>query len=328
MTTVVVLGSNSFTGSHVVDQLLDDPRFQVVGISRSPEYDKVFLPYKSRSATRFRFHQLDFVRNFPGLVDLFEALRPGLVINVAALSEVALSYDRPDEYFETNTLAVARLVRYLERAPFKTRYVHVSSAEVFGATANPVAESHPLNPTTPYAASKAAADLLLQTMITHREFPALIVRSTNVFGRHQQLFKIIPRAVIYLKMGKPIELHGGGTAKKSFIHVRDVVRGMLMAVDANRRGFYHFSQSDDRTVRDVVHYICEAMGLDFHSSTREVGERLGQDARYWLDTTKARQDLGWNPKIGFEDGVQEVIDWIQGNWNEIRLAPLEYRHKP
>lgn len=327
MTTVVVLGSNSFTGSHIVDQLLDDPGFEVVGISRSPEYQKIFLPYKNRPHERFRFRQLDFVRNFPGLVDAFEELRPGLVINVAALSEVALSYERPDEYFETNSLAVARLVRYFERAAFKIRYVHVSSAEIFGPTALPVSETHSLNPSTPYAASKAAADLLLQTMITHRDFPGLIIRSTNVFGRYQQLHKIIPRAVIYLKLGKTIELHGGGAAKKSFVHVRDVVRGMMRAIATERRGVYHFSRSDDRTVGDVVRHVCEAMGLDFDSSTRVVGERPGQDARYWLDTTKAHSELGWNAEVDFEDGVRDVIEWIQENWDEIRRLPLEYRHK-
>lgn len=325
--TFVVIGSNCFTGSHIVDALLDAPGNRVIGVSRSPEYKDFFLPYKQRQTNNFRFHQIDLVRRFDELVKLLDEVKPQVVINVAALSEVALSNERPEEYFETNTLGVVKLCNYLRRCSYLERYVHISSAEIFGACEKPVPEEMLFNPSTPYAVSKAAADMYLNTLIKNYEFPATLIRSTNVYGKHQQLYKIIPRTVISLKLGKTIELHGGGKAVKSFIHIRDVVRGVMLALERGKPGSYHFTVASDQTVADIVRQICTWMGYDFEKATRIVGERLGQDARYWLDCSKARRELGWVPQVPFEQGVREVIEWIEGNWAAIQQEPLVYIHK-
>ncbi len=311
----------------MVDGLLEDPENRVIGISRSPEYKKLFLPYKKRPLADFAFRQIDLVKRFDDLVRLLEDVRPAIVINVAALSEVALSNEQPVQYFETNTVGVVKLCNYLRKASWLERYVHISSAEIFGSCATPVTEETLFNPSTPYAISKAAADLYVNALIRNFGFPATLVRSTNVYGAHQQLFKIIPRTVICLKQRRTIELHGDGKAIKSFIHVRDVVRGTLLAIAAGKTGTYHFTVASDRTVADVVRHVCERMGRDFESSTRAVGERLGQDARYWLDCTRAQRELGWRETIPFEDGVGEVIDWVEKNWSAIQTEPLTYIHK-
>ena len=107
MKTHLVLASNCFTGSHIVDRLLEDPQNRVVGVSRSPEYQDYYLPYKARNSSNFRFYQLDLVRQFGELVKLLEEVRPQTVINVAALSEVVLSNEQPVEYFQINTTLVA-----------------------------------------------------------------------------------------------------------------------------------------------------------------------------------------------------------------------------
>lgn len=326
--TFIVIGSNCFTGSHIVDALLDDPNNQVIGISRSPEYKAFFLPYKQRSTENFRFCQMDIVRCFDQMVRLLEEIRPQVVINVAALSEVALSNERPVEYFETNTVTVVKLANYLRTCSYLERYVHISSAEIFGSCNAPVTEEARFNPSTSYAVSKAAADMYLNTLRQNFGFPATLMRSTNVYGKHQQLFKIVPRTIIYLKLGKLIELHGGAKAIKSFVHVRDVVRGLILALETGKSGTYHFSVSDNQTVADVVQKICTWMGCDFHASTCIVDERLGQDARYWLDCSKANRELGWSPNVVFSDGVQETITWINKHWNEILIHPLEYQHRP
>jgi dTDP-glucose 4,6-dehydratase len=322
-----VIGSNCFTGSHIVDSLLEDPGNQVIGISRSPEYKDFFLPYKRWQKPPFSFYQMDLVSQFDEVVQLFEKAKPRVVINVAALSEVVLSIERPAEYFETNTLAVVKLGNYLRTCSYLERYVHISSAEIFGACDGPVDEEARFNPNTPYAVSKAAADMYLNTIIKNLDFPVTLIRSTNVYGKHQQLFKIIPRTVINLKLGKTIELHGGGKAIKSFIHIRDVVRGLMLAIERGKPGTYHFTVASDQTIADVVRQVCLWMGCDFESATRVIGERLGQDSRYWLDCSKAQRELGWAPRISFEQGVREVIEWIETNWDAIQQEPKVYIHK-
>lgn len=327
MKRFAVIGSNCFTGSHIVDALLEEAGSQVMGISRSPEYKDIFLPYKKRAQQNFHFQQIDLVREFDEFIKRLDEFRPQVVINVAALSEVALSNERPVEYFETNTLAVVKLCNYLRSCSYLEHYVHISSAEIFGSCKEPLTEASLFNPSTPYAVSKAAADMYLNTLMKNFEFPAILIRSTNVYGRHQQLFKIIPRTVIFLKQGKMIQLHGGGLAKKSFIHIRDVVQGLLRALQRGKAGTYHFTGRSEETIADIVRQICTLMGYDDNASTQVVGERLGQDALYWLDCAKAREVLGWSPQVSFTQGLQEVINWIEDHWTTIQQEPLVYIHK-
>jgi len=224
---------------------------------------------------------------------------------------------------------LAELTNALKDRTYLKRYVHISSPEVYGTCEGRVTESSPLNPSTPYAASKAAADLFLFTLAKNFQFPLVMVRSTNVYGAHQQLFKIIPRSIIYLKMGKKIPLHGGGVAVKSYIHIRDISRGERAAMEQGQSGkIYHFSPDAGVTVRDVVRMICECMNIDFEASTISVGERLGQDAAYIIDSTRARSEFGWSPKISLQEGISQVIDWVSQNWEEIIGQPLEYVHRP
>ena len=327
MKTHVVIGSNCFTGSHIVDGLLEDPNNVVVGVSRSPEYQDRYLPYKTRSNSNFRFRQIDMVRQFNELVELIKEVHPQIVINVAALSEVVLSTEQPVEYFDINTTAVIKLCNYLRTCDEFERYVHISSAEIFGTCEGSVNEEIRFNPSTPYAVSKAAADMYLNTLISNSQFPATIIRSTNVYGRHQQLFKIIPRAMIYLLSGKTIELHGGGLAVKSFIHIRDVVDGLIRTIERGKTGTYHFSEESVQTIADIVNRICSLLGQDYQKATKVVGERLGQDARYWLDSSKAKRELGWQPQVSFDAGLTEVLEWIKDNWDMIQRDPMDYIHK-
>lgn len=322
-----VIGSNCFTGAHIVDALLEDPDVTVLGISRSPESHRIFLPYLRHGASRFRFVQLDLVRDAVRIQELLDKEQPEVVINVAALSEVGLSNERPVEYFEVNTTAVVRLCNHLRTRPYLRQYVHISSAEVYGSCEGAVKEDAPFRPSTPYAVSKAAADMYLGSVLKNFGFPAVLIRSTNVYGRHQQLFKIIPRTLIYLRQGKTIELHGGGTSVKSFVHIRDVVRGLQLAVAADARGTFNFSVESSRSVAEIVEATCRRAGYDFAAHTRVVGERLGQDGRYWLDCTRAERELGWRPEISFDQGLDETVQWINDEWDAVQTLPLDYQHK-
>jgi dTDP-glucose 4,6-dehydratase len=154
-----------------------------------------------------------------------------------------------------------------------------------------------------------------------------MIRATNVYGAHQQLFKIIPRTIISLKDGRTIQLHGGGIAVKSYIHIRDVSRGELLAMDQGQLGrIYHFSPEQGIAVRDVVQRLCDALGKDFEQSTISVEERLGQDAVYEIDSTRSRTELGWDTRITLEEGLRQTVLWIEKDWPVISKSPWEYLH--
>jgi dTDP-glucose 4,6-dehydratase len=326
---IVVFGANSFSGQDFVDLMLDDPDFEVLGVSRSAERSGLFLRYRQRSdLSRYRYFPLDMNRNMPEILALLDAERPEHIVNFAAQSEVAPSWEHPEHWFETNTVALAKLVNHLRRQNYLKRYLHVSSPEAYGTCVGRVLEGTPDNPSTPYAASKAAADMLLSTYCKQYGFPLVTVRATNVYGARQQLFKIIPRSVIYIKMGKKIELHGGGTAVKSYIHIRDVSRGELAILDEGEIGqIYNISPDQGVAVRDVVGTIARRMDVPFEKAVEIVAERPGQDAAYVIDSTKARTKLGWSPRISIEQGLSEVIEWVETNWDEIQRQPLAYEHK-
>jgi len=328
---VLVLGSNAFSGQDLVDLLLAERDCQVIGVSRSPEKPPLFCGYLDRDAKtlrRFRFVQADMNTDMAAIFELLDAERPNFIVNFAAQSEVAPSWVHPDHWFQTNTVALARLVNHLKECDYLERYLHVSSPEVYGTCTGTVTESAPFNPSTPYAASKAAADMLLAVYHKQHGLPLLTVRATNVYGARQQLFKIIPRSTIYVKLGKTIELHGGGRAVKSYIHIRDVSRGQLAILERGRLGqIYHLSPDSGVAVRDVVTKICRRMDVAFAKATKTVDERPGQDAAYVIDSTKARRELDWRPTVVLDDGLAEVVQWVDRYWDDIRSHSLQYEHR-
>lgn len=328
MKKVLVIGSNSFSGSDFIDLLLEEGTYNVIGISRSPEKSALFLPYKSRSSKHFQFHQIDLNKDLLKLEALLNEFRPEYIVNFAAQSEVAPSWENPHHWFQTNAVSLTQLANLIKNAPYLKKYVHISSPEVYGTCVGNILETAPLNPSTPYAASKAAGDLSLFAFAKNFSFPLVMVRATNVYGAHQQLFKIIPRSAIYLKLGKTIELHGGGVAVKSYIHIRDVSRGELAIMERGRVGeIYHLSPDQGVAVHDVVRTICSNMNVDFSQTTKTVAERLGQDKAYTIDSTKARTELQWKPRISLAEGIRQTVSWVEKTFDEIAKQPLTYIHK-
>jgi dTDP-glucose 4,6-dehydratase len=328
MNKICVLGANSFSGQDFVDLLLDDPSHRVIGVSRSAERTSLFLKYRERKdLSRYQYHALDMNRDMPALLEMLSVEKPDAIVNFAAQSEVAPSWEHPEHWFQTNTVALAKLVNFLRKQTFLKRYLHVSSPEAYGTCVGNVTEDSPLNPSTPYAASKAAADFLLKTYAKQYDFPLLTVRATNVYGARQQLFKIIPRSAIYIKLGRKIQLHGGGKAVKSYIHIRDVSHGEKAILERGRIGeLYHLSPDHGVEVREVVRTIAERLRVRFDDATDIVAERPGQDAAYVIDSTKARTELGWKPTVTLQEGLDEVVKWVDGKWDEIKSLSLEYRH--
>lgn len=329
MKKVVVIGSNSFSGSDFIDLLLAKEDYHVLGISRSPEKSELFLPYKKRKSKYFQFHQIDLNHDLLKLEQIIDAFQPEYIVNFAAQSEVAPSWKHPDQWFQTNAVSLTKLANILKDKKYLKKYVHISSPEVYGTCVGVIKEDAPLNPTTPYAASKAAGDLSLLTFYKNFDFPLVMVRATNVFGAHQQLFKIIPRSIISVLHQQLIGLHGGGKSTKSYIHIRDVSEGEFLVMEKGKVGeIYHISPDRGISVRDLVKMISKKMHVSFEDCTYDTEERLGQDKAYVIDSSKIRKELHWFPKITLEEGLSTVIQWVQENHTKIKNEPLEYVHKP
>lgn len=325
----LVLGSNSFSGASFVKYLLEQGA-SVVGVSRSAEPHEAFLPYRWLDTTNnFRFFDLDLNCDLDAIDKLVRDERPQYVVNFAAQSMVAESWQNPEHWFQTNVVATIRLHERLRRLEFLRKYVHVTTPEVYGSTNGSVLEDAPFNPSTPYAVSRAAADMSLRTFFAAYAFPVVFTRSANVFGPGQQLYRIVPRTILFMKLGRKLQLHGGGTSERSFIHARDVADATYRVAREGQPGeSYHISTDRQVSIRILVEMICERLGTSFKDNVEIVGERLGKDAAYRLDSSKIRRELGWSDRITLEAGLDETIGWVNRFFEVLKSQPMQYEHKP
>ncbi len=328
MATILVVGSNSFSGATFVDYALGQGA-KVIGTSRSVEPVDALLPYKWRNHDDFEFHQLDLNNDLPEIMSLIRAEKPAYVINFAAQSMVAESWKNPADWFMTNAVSTVKFHDELRQCDFLNRYVHVSTPEVYGTCSGFVREDNAFNPSTPYAVSRAAADMSLRTFHAAYQFPVVTTRAANVYGPGQQLYRIIPRTILFILLRRKLQLHGGGVSTRSFIHMQDVSEATWSIMMNGRNGdTYHISTDNVISIHDLVARICEKLEVRFDDHVEVVGERLGKDAAYHLDSTKLRQELGWKDTISLEQGLDECIAWVRENFDILKAQPYDYMHKP
>lgn len=326
--TVVVIGSNSFSGAHFTDYILGKG-ISTIGVSRSPEPHKIFLPYKEHNYKNFTFYQLDLNQDLEEILGVIKSIRATFVVNFAAQSMVGQSWHSPVDWFRTNVMSTVLLANGLRDIDSLKRYVHISTPEVYGSTNGLVKEDHCYNPSTPYAVSRSAADMYLKVLFQAYEFPVIITRAANVFGQGQQLYRIIPRTILFFLTGQKLKLHGGGVSVRSFVHVRDVADGTWRAaVNGESGAIYHFSTTHVISIRSLVEMIANQLGVSFNEHVEKSSERLGKDSAYMLDSSFAQESLGWEAKISLEQGIEETIGWVKKNLIILKNQPLAYTHKP
>ncbi len=324
---IVVIGSNSFSGAHFVNFALREG-LEVIGLSRSVEPHAVFLPYKNKQDLKFKFCQMDLNHDLDKIMEVIHAFEPDYVVNFAAQSMVGESWTHPEHWFATNVVANIKLHDRLRQCAFLKKYVHISTPEVYGNCEGLVRENTVYNPSTPYAVSRAAADMSLMSFYRAYNFPVVFTRAANVYGPGQQLYRIIPKTILCFLLGKKIPLHGGGHSVRSFIHIRDVVDGTLKAVRLGRGGdIFHFSTLRQVSIRSLVELIAKQMNVSFEDNIEVVEDRQGKDAAYLLDSSRAKEILHWEDKIGLEQGIEETIAWVRDNLGTLNKQPLSYVHK-
>jgi dTDP-glucose 4,6-dehydratase len=328
MQTILIIGSNSFSGASFAEFALKLGA-RVLGTSRSHEPNDAFLPYKWHDHANFKFYPLDLNKHLAEITALMQEFKPAYVVNFAAQSMVGESWQNPGDWFTTNVVSTIKFHDELRKCDFLKRYVHVSTPEVYGSCSGFVGEDFPFNPSTPYAVSRAAADMSLRTFCAAYNFPVVTTRAANVYGPGQQLYRIIPRTILFILLGRKLQLHGGGVSTRSFIHIRDVCDATYKIMQHGRNGdTYHISTSEVVSIRALVECICRKLEVKFEDHVEMVGERMGKDSAYHLDSTKLRTELAWQDHIALEQGLDECIAWVQSNLKILKTQPFDYQHTP
>lgn len=325
----LIIGSNSCSGSNFSRFLIERGN-RVVGVSRSDEPAAVFLPYKwdPDISDQFTFQKIDINKNMDDLGILIKDYNPEYVVNFSAQGMVAQSWDNPEHWYQTNIVSQARLFSLLKESSVLNRYVHVTTPEVYGGTLDWIKESTEYSPSTPYAVSRAACDMHLQNLYREYDFPVVFTRSSNVYGPGQQLYRIIPRTILFALTGRKLQLHGGGLSTRSFIHINDVVKATyLVGMKGTPGSCYHISTRKTLTIRSLVEIICNKVGVSFEDLVAITEDRLGKDDAYLLDSSFIRDQMDWTDEVELNNGIEDTMSWISGNLSTLEKQPLEYYHK-
>lgn len=235
------------------------------------------------------------------------------VVHFAAESHVDRSVTGPECFVDTNIRGTHVLLDAAVRHGVK-RFVHVSTDEVYGTIPDGAApETAQLNPTSPYAASKTASDML--ALAWHRTYglPVMVTRCSNNYGPHQYPEKVIPKWVTRLGRGEPIEVHGDGKHARNWIHVDDHCRAIAAVLDSGTPGeVYNVSGTVELTTLELADLVLHATGANWGSVVM-VPDRPANDTRYSVDDTRIRTELGWEPLVGFAEGLASTIAWYTRN---------------
>jgi dTDP-glucose 4,6-dehydratase len=244
------------------------------------------------------------------------------VVNFAAESHVDRSIMSAEPFVDTNVVGTLRLLEAARAAGVK-RFLQVSTDEVYGSLGPSGAfeESSPITPRSPYSASKAAADHLVDAFHHTHGMDVVTTRCSNNYGPYQFPEKLIPLMILNAFEGKPLPVYGDGMYVRDWIHVEDHCEAIDLVLEKGRSGHvYNIGAENDRPNLEVVHEILRLAGRD-HSLIRHVPDRPGHDRRYAMNAAKIRGELGWKPSRNFEQGLADTVEWYRTNrtwWEHVR----------
>ena len=242
-----------------------------------------------------------------------------LVINFAAESHVDNSIKNPELFVSTNVLGVTNILNSLVKFKNK-RLVQISTDEVYGTISQGSwDESFPVSPNSPYSASKASADILCSAFHKTYGTDVVITRCSNNYGPNQFPEKLIPLTIKKLLAGEQVPIYGNGLQKREWIHVSDHCDGIAKVARNGKSGeIYNIGSGNEVENISIVKKIISYLRLD-ESQISHVTDRLGHDSRYSVNYEKIRNELGFNPKIDFEKGLEDTIDWYVSNFSNVAI---------
>lgn len=323
----LILGCGSFAGKSLFQHLLTQGK-EVYGINRSNPQSCAMWPWLADQDIDHLWHTQNIVDNLDQIINIFDSLKPNIVIDFMGQGMVAQSWADPALWFHTNITQKSTLIHYLSQCDFLDQYIRASTPEVYGSNLLPQVPLSPFNPTTPYAVSHASIDSYIRCLGLSCGFPYKIARFANFYGVGQQLYRVIPRLILSCSTDKKFILDGGGSSLRSFINSEDICTAFdLLLQKASLSSEYNFSGSEEVSISNLVDMICQLCDVS-RDSIVEIGpERTGKDMCYRLDCTRSYKDLGWTPTVALKEGVSKMISWIESNLQALSKFNWSYVHR-
>ncbi len=323
---ILVTGGAGFIGSHFVRSALNSDYPELADADVVVLDKLTYAGNRANLATVAESPRLKFVEGDICDGPTVDALMAQVdqVVHFAAESHVDRSIVGAGDFVMTNVVGTQTLLDAALRHGIE-RFVHVSTDEVYGSIDDGSwPEDHPLQPNSPYSASKAGADLLARAYHRTHGLPVVITRCSNNYGPYQFPEKLIPLFVTNLLDGLPVPLYGEGANVRDWLHVDDHCRGIdLVRADGQPGEVYNIGGGTELTNRALTEILLEASGATWDSVER-VQDRLGHDLRYSVDITKISTELGYSPKIPFDQGLADTVAWYRANrswWEPLKRLP-------
>jgi dTDP-glucose 4,6-dehydratase len=356
---ILVTGGAGFIGSALVRFLVDELGQQVFNVDKLTYAGNLDSLNSVLGSPLYQFFQVD-ISSSVDVQTVFRNTAPEAVIHLAAESHVDRSIDEPGAFLQTNFVGTGILLevatefwRNLDQCRREAfRFLHVSTDEVYGdlRPKDPAfTEDSPYRPSSPYAATKAGSDHLVRAWGRTYGLPVLITNCSNNYGPCQFPEKLIPHMIINALEGRPLPIYGDGQQVRDWLFVDDHARAIWSVLTNGRVGeTYNIGAENEQKNIDVVLKICDILEREkgyppsrskhprFHDLLTRVTDRPGHDRRYAIDSSKIRQELGWQPCESFESGLEKTVDWYLKNeqwWRRVldgsyrlgRIGMLEER---
>lgn len=313
---LLVTGGCGFIGSNFINTIWSTGKYRIVNVDALYYCASINnIKQEIRESCNYSMVHAN-ICDFEVIRELLEEHKISIVVHFAAQSHVQNSFDNSLQFTKDNVLGTHTLIEACRVYGRLTKFIHISTDEVYGESINDVDEIHKteqsvLCPTNPYAATKAGAELIVQSYYHSYKMPIIITRGNNVYGPNQYPEKLVPRFIMLLKEGKKVTIQGEGTAVRSFLHVSDTVRAFELIMEHGRIGeIYNIGGDPDMeySVMEVATLLIKKIKGDCNINDwiDYVPDRPFNDQRYFISNSKIKA-LGWQPVVKFENGLDELI---------------------
>ena len=318
MKKIIVTGGLGFIGSNLIDLLLKK-NFFVINIDKATYSSNTYNVKEFKNSKRYKFIKLDIKhKKFKNILFRY---KPHGIFNLAAETHVDRSIDNPDSFIQSNIVGVYNLLENFKKysKTNKSKLIHISTDEVYGDILTGRShEKYPYQPSSPYAASKAASDHLVSSYVRTYKIPAIVTNCSNNYGPKQHPEKLIPKLIYNILNNKSLPIYGKGTNSREWIYVKDHCEALIKVFQKGKVGeFYNIGSNKNLNNLQVCKSLIK-VSKKIHSMNKNikinfVKDRPGHDIRYALNSNKIKNKLSWKPKTNFEKGIKLTFDWYNNN---------------
>ena len=318
MKNIIVTGGLGFIGSNLID-LLIKKKFNVINIDKVTYSSNYYNTREFKNSKYYTFIKCDIKDK--KLKNILFKYKPHCIFNLAAETHVDRSIDNPESFIQSNIVGVYNLLENFKIfiKKYNSRLIHISTDEVYGDVLNGrSSENYPYQPSSPYAASKAASDHLVSSYVRTYKIPAIVTNCSNNYGPKQHPEKLIPKLIYNILNNKPLPIYGKGINSREWIFVKDHCEALIKIYQKGKIGeFYNIGSNKNLNNLEVCKKLISTskkiINLGKKVKISFVKDRPGHDVRYALNSNKIKQNLNWYPKISFKEGIKLTFNWYNKN---------------